>query len=84
MCDLLDVLIFNSMSYEQQHQFIPDKLRSGSFSVQLEPRALSPGAASPGNTQSNCALQESSSSVIGFMFIMFVFVLNFMFLLNNV
>ncbi|XP_052189252.1 probable ubiquitin-like-specific protease 2B isoform X2 [Diospyros lotus] len=39
-----------------------DKLRSGGFSVQLEPRALSPGAASPGNTQSNCALQESSSS----------------------
>ena len=62
MCGLDDVLLFNSTSPEQHPQFIPDK--SGSFSAQLEPIASTPAAASPSNSQLNCALQESSSSVI--------------------
>uniref|UniRef100_A0A5B6Z6E4 Putative ubiquitin-like-specific protease 2B isoform X2 n=1 Tax=Davidia involucrata TaxID=16924 RepID=A0A5B6Z6E4_DAVIN len=55
-------LQLNSASHEQHPQFIPNKLEPGSFFAPLEARASSPGAASPSNSQLNCALLKSPSS----------------------
>ncbi|XP_028075842.1 probable ubiquitin-like-specific protease 2B isoform X1 [Camellia sinensis] len=62
MCGLDEVLLFNSTSHEQHSQFISDKLKPESSYAQLEPRASSPGSDSPGNSQLNCALQETPST----------------------
>ncbi|GMP80523.1 hypothetical protein CsSME_00035588 [Camellia sinensis var. sinensis] len=62
MCGLDEVLLFNSTSHEQHSQFISDKLEPESSYAQLEPRASSPGSDSPGNSQLNCALQETPST----------------------
>ncbi|KAL7208150.1 hypothetical protein ACSBR1_029989 [Camellia fascicularis] len=62
MCGLDEVLLFNSTSHEQHSQFISDKLKPESSYAQLEPRASSPKADSPGNSQLNCALQETPST----------------------
>ncbi|XP_028088703.1 probable ubiquitin-like-specific protease 2A isoform X3 [Camellia sinensis] len=62
MSGLDDFLLFNSTNHEQQAQFIPDKLKPGSFSAQLEPRASNPGEVSLGISQLKFSLQESPSS----------------------
>ncbi|KAL6983129.1 Ulp1 peptidase [Sarracenia purpurea var. burkii] len=59
MCGMGDVFLYNSIGHEHHPQFIPDKLRPGSFSTLLERSASSNPA---GNSQLRCAPQESTSS----------------------